>query len=112
LIVPQFIRIRFLLYLMRVDGANGATLRVRGHLRGRGRRTFVKNRLMRDGGEMINAPTASAAVKLAARDLRYVLRKGERLSANRLLVVRHADVVLRYVISLGVEVHVAHEVVG
>ena len=39
-------------------------------------------------------------------------RKGKRLSADRLLVVRHADVVLRYVISLGVEVHVAHEVVG
>ena len=45
---------------MRVDGVNGA---------------FVKNVLMRDGGKMINALTASAAVKLAARDVQYVLRK-------------------------------------
>ena len=60
MIVPQFIRIRFLLYLMRADGANGA---------------FVKNVLMRDGGKMINALTASAAVELAERHIQYVLRK-------------------------------------
>ena len=45
---------------MRVNGVNGA---------------FVKNVLMRDGGKMINALTASAAVELAERHIQYVLRK-------------------------------------
>ena len=59
----QFIRIRFLLYL---------------YLRGGGvKRGICEEQTYARRGKMVNALTASAAVKLAARDLQYVVRKRE-----------------------------------
>ena len=74
--------------------------------RRRRKRGICEERIYARRGKMLNA------VEFAARDLRYVMRKGERLSADRLLVVRQADIALRHVLAVFVEVDVAHEVVG